>query len=319
MQRNGHPVRHMEYPARSPTAVMDTEGDIDLATRDKLATLLRQVDSQELTVTEAQQAHGMPWESSIDSSLGEDALIYMPYWEWQMQFMNENLSNLRTIPTHAENENNRTEFSYKENTEKKARIVSACFASDEYRKIRMTYYDAGDKTQVFNTVWYPNPKYNLPVLGVDLLSFNRKKYLAIVDFQPIHEKEEDHTLKFEQRLKPIKEKYDSLKGRMSSKFYDETQFFSQQMLFSRFEDESVVTRDLFPAYQQYVQTHLNLINEAEPVTEDMPYILERQKAYDTYSAERDPATGLFASMFGNEWADGFVYDFLFSLSARESL
>merc|ERR1712078_901389 len=114
--------------------------------------------------------------------------------------MNENLSNLRTIPTHAENGNNRTEFSYKENTEKKARIVSACFASDEYRKIRMTYYDAGDKTQVFNTVWYPNPKYNLPVLGVDLLSFNRKKYLAIVDFQPIHEKEEDHTLKFEHRL-----------------------------------------------------------------------------------------------------------------------
>mmetsp|Transcript_7101 Transcript_7101/g.5896 ORF Transcript_7101/g.5896 Transcript_7101/m.5896 type:complete len:192 (-) Transcript_7101:62-637(-) len=181
----------------------------------------------------------------------------------------------------------------------------------------MTYYDAGDNTQVFNSVWYPNPKYNLPVLGIDLLSFNQKKYLAIVDFQPIHENEEDHALPFEEHLKPIKEKYDSLKGRMSSKFYDETQFFSQEMLFARFEDESIVNKDLFPAFQEYVQTHLKLVRETEPVSEEMPFILERQKAYDTYSAQRDPATGLFAAMFGEEWADGFVYDFLFALSSKK--
>lgn len=319
VQHNCHAGRYMENPTRSSTAVMDIEGNVDLATREKIATLLRQADHLPLTVAEAQKAHEMPWKSSIDSSLEEDALMYMPYWEWQMQFMKENLRNLRALPTCAESGDNRTEFSYMENREKKARIVSACFASDEYRKIRMTYYDAGDKTQVFNTVWYPNPKYNLPVLGVDLLSFNRKKYLAIVDFQPIHDKEEDHILKFEHRLQPIKEKYDSLKGRMSSKFYDETQFFSQQMLFSRFEDESIVSRDLFPAYKKYVRTHFDLINEAQPIPGEMSYVLERQKAYDIYSAERDPATGLFASMFGKEWADGFVYDFLFSLSTKESV
>ena len=63
--------------------------------------------------------------------------------------------------------------------------MNQCNKSDEYRKIRMTYYDAGDNTQVFNSVWYPDPKYNLPILGIDILAFNRKKYLAIVDFQPI--------------------------------------------------------------------------------------------------------------------------------------
>eukprot|EP00978_Attheya_sp_CCMP212_P041752 scaffold243498_cov30-Attheya_sp.AAC.1 len=29
----------------------------------------------------------------------------------------------------------------------------------------------------------------------------------------------------------------------------------------------------------------------------MDFVLDRQQAYDTYSAERDPAMGLFASMF----------------------
>ena len=54
------------------------------------------------------------------------------------------------------------------------------------------YYDAGDAVQVFNSVWYPDAKYDLPVLGMDLLSFNHKRYLAMVDFQPLHEEEGDH-------------------------------------------------------------------------------------------------------------------------------
>jgi 15,16-dihydrobiliverdin:ferredoxin oxidoreductase len=208
------------------------------------------------------------------------------------------------------------DFTYKENTEKKARIVNLCFASDEYRKIRMSYYDAGDNTQVFNSVWYPDPKYNLPVLGIDLLAFNRKKYLAIVDFQPLHEDEADHAAPFQHMLKPIKEQYESLKGRMSSKFYDETQFFSQEMLFARFEDESVISNDLMPAFQRYVEAHVDMLRQTKPSALQRDFVLDRQQAYDTYSAERDPATGLFASMFGKDWADQFVYNFLFSMSEK---
>lgn len=293
----------------------DMEGDeIDVASRQKIEAMIQTASfpSNEMSVAEAESSHGMPWTSSIDPSLGEGALLYMPFWDWQIQFMKGSLTNLRAQPCVSEG----VDFSYNENEEKKARIVNACFASDEYRKIRMSYYDAGAGTQVFNSVWYPNPKYNLPVLGIDLLAFNRKKYLAIVDFQPIHDKESQHAMKYEHILKPIKENYDSLKGRMSSKFYDETQFFSQQMLFARFEDEEVVERDLFPAFQSYVENHVALVSQTDPDPTVMKSVLDRQQAYDTYSAVRDPATGLFAAMFGKDWADKFVYDFLFSLSQK---
>jgi len=296
---------------------MDMEGDMmDTASRYSVEKLLKQKTTLDQfigssiapTIEEAEAQHGMPWTESIDPK-AED-LLYMPFWEWQMDFMKENLSNLRV-------EQCRPDFTYIENGKKKARMVNLCFKSDEYRKIRMTYYDAGDNTQVFNAVWYPDPKYNLPVLGIDLLAFNRKKYLAIVDFQPLHEDEDDHAATFEHLLKPIKEQYEALKGRMSSKFYDETQFFSQQMLFARFEDEGVVGNDLQPAFQQYVQTHLDLLKNTKPDPANAGAVLERHAAYDTYSAERDPATGLFATMFGKEWADDFVFDFLFSLSERK--
>jgi 15,16-dihydrobiliverdin:ferredoxin oxidoreductase len=167
-------------------------------------------------------------------------------------------------------------------------------------------------------VWYPDVKYNLPVLGIDLLSFNRKKYLAIVDFQPLHEEEEEHATCYEHILKPIKNKYDNLKGRMSSKFYDETKFFSKEMLFARFEDGKVVYDDLFPAFKSYVETHVDLVRSTPQAMtrQTVQHVFDRQRAYDTYSAERDPAAGLFAAMFGKEWAEDFIFDFLFSLSER---
>ena len=270
-----------------------------------------------LSMEDASKAHGMPWDTTIGRTDEADPLLYMPCWDWQFDFMENSLTNLHPIESSTLND---LDVSYNENTEKRARIVNHCYASDEYRKIRMTYYDAGDSVQVFNSVWYPDPKYNLPVLGIDILSFNRKRYLAIVDFQPIHQDEDDHAMTYEHILHPIKDKYDTLKGKMSSKFYDETQFFSKQMLFARFEDGNVVNDDLFPAFQSYVKTHLDLVKSTTPSTDpqDVQFVFDRQQAYDTYSAERDPAAGLFAAMFGKEWAEDFIYDFLFSLSERSA-
>jgi 15,16-dihydrobiliverdin:ferredoxin oxidoreductase len=46
-------------------------------------------------------------------------------------------------------------------------------------------------------------------------------------------------------------------------------------------------------------------------------VRERQKQYDIYSADHDPATGMFGALFGKEWAEEFVYGHLFSLSREE--
>jgi 15,16-dihydrobiliverdin:ferredoxin oxidoreductase len=293
---------------------MDTEvPTLDAVTRYNLEKTLKNVRlDKTVSLRQTEAKHGMPWKASIDPKVQDDELLYMPFWEWQMDFMEENLTDLQVVPCH----NGETDFSFNSNEKKKARIVNVCASSKEYRKIRMTYYDAGDNTQVFNAVWYPDPEYDLPILGIDILAFNRKKYLAIVDFQPIHDEEDDHAARYEHLLKPIKDQYESLKGRMSSKFYDETQHFSQQMLFARFDDEEIISRDLFPAFQSYVKTHLELIKSTERRRDDVAMVLEAQRDYDTYSAERDPAAGLFSAMFGEKWSEDFIHDFLFSMSEK---
>jgi 15,16-dihydrobiliverdin:ferredoxin oxidoreductase len=39
--------------------------------------------------------------------------------------------------------------------------------------------------------------------------------------------------------------------------------------------------------------------------------VKAQQDYDRYSADRDPASGLFSSYFGHAWAEKFLYEFLF--------
>lgn len=193
----------------------------------------------------------------------------------------------------------------------------------------MTYYDAGKACQVYNSLWYPRDG-SLPVLGVDLLSFNGRKHLSVVDYQPTWERQEDDdddddasssAFDYETMvLKPIREKYPSLQGRMSQRFYDESRFFSRHMLFGRYEDVSIVEREVMPAFMESVTEYVAMGRQRRRTTtkgNQGNNNGDHLGVYDTYSAHRDPAHGLLASTFGKEWADEFVFGFLFDRAEKD--
>jgi 15,16-dihydrobiliverdin:ferredoxin oxidoreductase len=264
-----------------------------------------------MTVDQAETTREMPWQSSIDPACEHKSLFYMPFWKWQLSFMKEQLTNLRVIPT--VDRTFKKDLAYVENTKRKKRMITLCFSSDEYRLIRMTLLDAGQQTQVFTSLWYPRS--NLPILGVDFLQFcNQTRHLTVVDFQPIHKKEEEHDVLYENLLEPIRQAYPSLQHKMTDRFYDENQFFSSQMLLGRDATPGYVWSELMPAWQAYVRTHVDMVKNNHSPKMQASKVLEHHTAYDDYSAERDPAHGLLASTFGNDYADSFVYDVLFPLS-----
>lgn len=201
---------------------------------------------------------------------------------------------------------------------KPAQIANMKFSNDIFRNVRMTYFDGGDGVQVYNSLFYPSYEYDLPLLGIDLISLGRKRVLAVVDFQPLHPTEE-YSNKYIDHLTPIREKYESLQGTLSGKIYDDTSFFSKNMLFGRYSDESKVDSDVIPAFKEYLNAYMNMAKDAVPVFDDsrMAEVKERQKAYDVYSAIKDPAVGLFDAYFGKEWSRSFVHDYLFELSDIE--
>ena len=190
-------------------------------------------------------------------------------------------------------------------------IQSWCYQCPQLRKIRYSYIDAGETAQVFNSVIYPDYHYDLPLLGVDFLSFGKKKILVVMDFQPLF-RDRSYTEKYIEPMREIRDKYNELAQNLEMKFYDANQYFSKYLLFAKTDSETVVNR-LFPAYQEYLNLYWKMLCEAKPLTkaEDIDRIIKAQKDYDQYSAERDPAHGLFSSYFGADWSEKFLYEFLF--------
>ena len=192
-----------------------------------------------------------------------------------------------------------------------ATIRSWCKQCPELRKVRYTYIDAGASAQIFNSVIYPSHHYELPLLGVDFLSFGQVKNLIVMDFQPLFQ-DEAYLEKYIYPLKALHDKYPDLSQDLEMKFYDANQYFSKYLLFAKTDPETVKTR-VFEAFRDYLNLYWQMVDDAKPLTEqkDVQRIVKAQKDYDQYSADRDPASGLFSSYFGHDWAERFLYEFLF--------
>jgi 15,16-dihydrobiliverdin:ferredoxin oxidoreductase len=192
-----------------------------------------------------------------------------------------------------------------------ATIRSWCHQCQELRKIRYTYIDAGEASQIFNSVIYPSHRYDLPLLGIDFLSFGKVKNLIVLDFQPLFQNA-DYQRKYIEPLKFLHDKYPDLSQNLEMKFYDANQYFSKYLLFAKTDAQTVSTR-VFAAFQDYLNLYWQMLEQAQPLTDesDIQRIVKAQKDYDQYSAERDPASGLFSSYFGHEWSERFLHEFLF--------
>ncbi|MEH1925570.1 15,16-dihydrobiliverdin:ferredoxin oxidoreductase [Nostoc sp.] len=203
------------------------------------------------------------------------------------------------------------EFKVSDRGRNPATIRSWCYQSQELRKIRYTYIDAGESAQIFNSVVYPSHNYDLPLLGIDFLSFGKVKNLIVLDFQPLFQ-DEDYQNKYIVPLKSLHHKYPDLAQNLEMKFYDANQYFSKYLLFAKTDPETVATR-VFEAFQDYLNLYWQMLADAQPLQdpEDIQRIVKAQKDYDQYSADRDPASGLFSSYFGHEWAECFLHEFLF--------
>ncbi|MDJ0736559.1 MAG: 15,16-dihydrobiliverdin:ferredoxin oxidoreductase [Nostocaceae cyanobacterium] len=231
--------------------------------------------------------------------------MYRPFLEYLEQELFKRFDlQPRSIPSGLE-------YQVSERGRHPATIRSWCYQCPQLRKIRYTYIDAGDSAQIFNSVIYPSHHYDLPLLGIDFLSFGKVKNLIVLDFQPLFQ-DEAYQRKYIEQLKILHDNYPDLAQDLEMKFYDANQYFSKYLLFAKTDPETISTR-LFAAYQDYLNLYWQMLEQATPLTdpEDIQLIVKAQKDYDQYSAERDPASGLFSSYFGHEWSERFLYEFLF--------
>jgi 15,16-dihydrobiliverdin:ferredoxin oxidoreductase len=346
-----------DHPNATPTSYNRQEQEQEFLQKNTREGIDMEISGKEDFQIHRNHIDAMPWKSSISQSYSNHngTLPFMPYYTFTKSILSTKLQNVQQYQYDDE------KYHYYQ-IKNDQRIINECFQSDEFRKIRMTYYDGGNKIQVFNSLWYPHYNLgNLPLLGIDLICFGGRKCLVVVDFQPmtplneethVDSNKEDimlldgnsddhkchHHLDWESDLKMVWDDLPPiLKQKMSKRFYDEHQFFSKYMIFGRFdiEDEdniygsSILDQggELWSAFEKYVSLYLNVVHsrchhnrqlkddKETTITPDL--IMESQRQYDQYSAERDPAKPMFCKVFGDEWGNGYIHDFLFELSSED--
>ena len=183
-----------------------------------------------------------------------------------------------------------------------------------FRRWRITRLDAGEKLQVLNSVAYPEYTNDQPLLGIDLLWFGiSKKLVAVLDFQPLIQ-EELYFHHYFQGLKAVRERFPELSKDESMHSFDPNRYFSPSLLFCRGGFEQL-NGPLPIAFKEFLDCYLNLGASTENTSLKLSSsdVAKLQADYDTYSAERDPAHGLFISYFGHEWTERYLKEFLFPL------
>jgi hypothetical protein len=95
------------------------------------------------TITQTHEA--LPWSKSINP---DRDLSYMPMYQTQLDLMKAMGMEQVSISE---------SFVNCESSVKPARIGSACFKNDKFRKVRLTYFDAGDNVQVNSNFYATAP------------------------------------------------------------------------------------------------------------------------------------------------------------------
>ncbi|KAH7289686.1 hypothetical protein KP509_30G014300 [Ceratopteris richardii] len=249
-------------------------------------------------------------DSSVDSSV---KLIYKPYMDSLCSTLTVAAPGMKSLRFDEE-----LRVCKSDSGSQRAVIQNWLFCSDRLRRIRLTYFDAGSACQAFNSLLYPDWRFDYPLLGIDLLAFGKKKILCVVDFQPLSQ-DPGYLEKYTAGLAPIQNKFAMFCSKMSTRFYNEKEFFSKQLIFYRSDrgaaDPLLQVPDglFFSTYMGYVTSYLKWLHLLEPVY-DLDFkmaVRNRHTEYDTYSSERDPAIKVFTQYFGQKWSERFASEFLF--------
>jgi phycoerythrobilin:ferredoxin oxidoreductase len=246
--------------------------------------------------------------------------VNIPGWSWQ-PFLDDAVRALQAVGVEPYPVDQ--DFLHKEDfTGSKAKPVKVTTATwacktDKFRQVRAACVSGGASASVLNFVINPQPRFDLPFFGGDLVTLPSGHLLAL-DLQPANKTDHAHTQPVWDRLMPL---YDHWKAKLpdGGPIPDEAQpFFSPGFLWTRLplgdEGDALIETVVRPAFNDYLNLYLDLAAKAEPVQDSRrDELLAGQKRYTDYRAEKDPARGMLTRFYGSEWTEAYIHNVLFDL------
>ena len=153
--------------------------------------------------------------------------------------------------------------------------------------------------------------------GADFVTLPNGHLIAL-DLQPALKDDKAHTQNVWDKLIPIHAKWQSKLPSGGDIPSEARQYFSPAFLWSRIplgeQGDKLISQIIKPAFDEYLNCYLDLVKEAKIISKERSLqLLNGQKKYMRYRAEKDPARGMLKGFFGESWTESYINNTLFDL------
>ena len=170
------------------------------------------------------------------------------------------------------------------------------------RKIHLEVAKAG-KLDVLHCVYFPDPKYVLPIFGCDIIATPSMVTAAIVDISPISGSNYIY-----ERVKPICDVFNFNEPRPLPEWGD---IFSPYMKFQRIRqvEEQRKFLDVLMEYLIIYCDAVKVAQQGSPLTTAQR--MADQIRYSIQQRKNPKTLAVLSKWFDKEWADGYINNILF--------
>ena len=174
-----------------------------------------------------------------------------------------------------------------------------------FRKLHIEVAEFSRNLKILHCVFFPDPKFDIPIFGLDLVKMNEIVSAAIVDLSPVSKSQEK---KYEDFLAKVdKSGFGSLREIPSW-----GSIFSKNVFFASLKNESE-KNSFSKVVDKYLSILIELSSEAKPDL-GKKIIQERidfQKNYCVQQMKNDKTRIVLLKYFDEQWVDDYIKKVLF--------
>ena len=195
--------------------------------------------------------------------------------------------------------------------DEKVVIENCCYQTPQFRKLHMELAQIGNGLDILHCVMFPNPDYNLPIFGTDLVGRRGGGIsAAIVDLSPVSA---DRSLP-EAYYRDL-EKFPPLAFSQPRDLPAWGDIFSDYCLFVRPTDAAEETLFL-QRVRDFLSLHCQMATSTQPLTsaKEILNVVAGQRNYCTKQQQNDKTRRILEKSFGTEWTERYMTTMLFDMN-----
>ena len=174
-----------------------------------------------------------------------------------------------------------------------------------FRKLHIEVAEFSKSLKILHCVFFPDPKFDIPIFGMDLVKINDIVSAAIVDLSPVSK---NQGIKYEKYLSNVdKSSFTSL--REIPKWGD---IFSKNVFFASLKSKTE-KKDFCRVVDRYLSILIKFSKKAKPEV-DQEIIKERidfQKNYCVQQMKNEKTSMVLLKYFDEKWVNNYIKTVLF--------